>query len=102
MTTMLNVMTRLGLPGNSTLENRYLSVDVASTVFYWDHLATQETVQSGGESAGQPTKGEAATAQVKPEPMEAIMMVPPSDSAAAQQQPATSAQPGSEAEQASR
>ena len=42
MTTMLNVITRLGLPGNSTLENRFLSVDIASTLFYWDHLAGQE------------------------------------------------------------
>ncbi len=48
MTTMLNVITRLGLPGNSTLENRYLSVDIASTLFYWDHLAAQEAGQAVG------------------------------------------------------
>lgn len=52
MTTMLNVITRLGLPGNSTLENRFLSVDIASTLFYWDHRAAQEAAQSGGEDAG--------------------------------------------------
>lgn len=49
MTTMLNVITRLGLPGNSTLENRYLSVDIASTLFYWDHLATREAAQAVGD-----------------------------------------------------
>lgn len=54
MTTMLNVITRLGLPGNSTLENRYLSVDIASTLFYWDHLAALEAAQSAGDSAGAP------------------------------------------------
>jgi hypothetical protein len=59
MTTMLNVITRLGLPGNSTLENRFLSVDIASTLFYWDHLAGQELGQSAGESAGPQVKAEA-------------------------------------------
>lgn len=59
MTTMLNVITRLGLPGNSTLENRFLSVDIASTLFYWDHLAGQEVGQSAGESAGPQVKSEA-------------------------------------------
>lgn len=36
---MLNVIMRLGLPGNSTLENRILAVDIASTLFYWDGAA---------------------------------------------------------------
>lgn len=39
---MLNVIMRLGLPGNSTLENRILAVDIASTLFYWDQRAAQE------------------------------------------------------------
>ncbi|KAL4854024.1 Transcription-associated protein 1 [Chlorella vulgaris] len=54
MTTMLNVITRLGLPGNSTLENRFLSVDIASTLFRWDYLAAQDATQSAGELPGQP------------------------------------------------
>ena len=49
MTTMLNVVTRLGLPGNSTLDNRFLSVDIASTLFFWDHLAQQEAPQTDDE-----------------------------------------------------
>jgi hypothetical protein len=52
MTTMLNVITRLGLPGNSTLENRFLSVDIASTLFHWDQRANQEVAQSVAEEAG--------------------------------------------------
>ena len=51
MTTMLNVITRLGLPGNSTLENRFLSVDIASTLFYWDNRASRETQQPAGDAA---------------------------------------------------
>lgn len=39
ITPMLNVIMRLGLPGNSTLENRILAVDIASTLFYWDGAA---------------------------------------------------------------
>lgn len=46
MTTMLNVITRLGLPGNSTLENRFLSVDIASTLFYWDDLAARDMMDT--------------------------------------------------------
>jgi hypothetical protein len=46
MTTMLNVITRLGLPGNSTLENRFLSVDIASTLFYWDDLASRDKMDA--------------------------------------------------------
>jgi len=42
---MLNVIMRLGLPGNSTLENRILAVDIASTLFYWDQRAAQDATQ---------------------------------------------------------
>ncbi|KAL4439666.1 hypothetical protein ABPG75_002667 [Micractinium tetrahymenae] len=87
MTTMLNVITRLGLPGNSTLENRYLSVDIASTLFYWDHLAAQDAAQTAGESAGPQVKQEAEQG-------------PPIGVAALQ--PTTEANPAADADQASR
>lgn len=84
MTTMLNVITRLGLPGNSTLENRYLSVDIASTLFYWDHLAAQEAAQT------------ACNLQVKQEAVEGLSVT------ATGQQPAADATAAGDAEQASR
>lgn len=43
---MLNMITYLGLPGNQTLDNRILSVDIASTLFYWDHLSAPDAAQS--------------------------------------------------------
>jgi hypothetical protein len=46
ITPMLNVIMRLGLPGNSTLENRILAVDIASTLFCWDRRAAQDATQA--------------------------------------------------------
>lgn len=57
MSPMLNVIMRLGLPGNSTLENRFLSVDIASTLFYWDQRAARE------DASGRPSKSDALESQ---------------------------------------
>ena len=48
ISSMLSVIMRLGLPGNSTLENRFLSVDIASTLFYWDQRAAGDDVTAAG------------------------------------------------------
>ena len=39
---MINSLSRLGLPGNTTLDNRFLAVDMASTLLYWDTLAARQ------------------------------------------------------------
>lgn len=58
MSTMLTVATRLGLPGNSLLEHRFLSVDIASTLLHWDQLAATDVARSAGESAAPQVKTE--------------------------------------------
>ena len=54
---MLNVIMRLGLPGNSTLENRFLSVDIASTLFYWDQRAAKDDTPATGHLSTLKTDG---------------------------------------------
>ena len=39
---MIGNLTRLGLPGNATLEHRMLAVDMASTLYWWDRRAASE------------------------------------------------------------
>lgn len=67
MPTMLQVATRLGLPGSSILEHRFLSVDIASTLLYWDNMAAQDAARSAGESALVP---QSTGPQVKTEAVE--------------------------------
>ena len=42
---MINSLTRLGLPGQSALENRILSVDLAATLLWWDRKGADEQAQ---------------------------------------------------------
>ena len=39
---IVNSLTRLGLPNQTPLENRVLAVDLASTLYWWDHRVAQE------------------------------------------------------------
>lgn len=51
MSIMLNSLTRLGLPSQSALENRILSVDLAATMLWWDQKAAEEQARNGGPSS---------------------------------------------------
>eukprot|EP00887_Chlorella_sp_A99_P004017 scaffold11.g4017.t1 len=52
MPAMLNSLTRMGLPSNTTLENRLLAVDMAASLLKWDQAAAREEGATGAEEAG--------------------------------------------------
>lgn len=82
MSTMLTVATRLGLPGNSSLEHRFLSVDIAATLLHWDQLAAADVARSAAESAAPQVKIEGPSGFEAP-----ADKLPPNSSAGDVEQP---------------
>ena len=51
---MINSLTRLGLPGNTSLDYRFLSVDMAATLLYWDSCASTHHEAADPATSKQP------------------------------------------------
>ena len=61
---IVNSLTRLGLPNQTPLENRVLAVDLASTLYWWDHRVAQEQEAAQAAQGAQPMDIDEAGASV--------------------------------------